>query len=114
MTAPVPYLATDCIAYVLIKAEPGQALKVAEEMSKLGDVADGGVVRAAVVSGPYDILAGVRVRTRELLADLVVTIQEIEVQTGEESIRVVSSTLTLVWLNGYIDPPPDAPHSGFP
>ncbi|MBC8248614.1 MAG: Lrp/AsnC ligand binding domain-containing protein [Anaerolineales bacterium] len=57
----------DTGAYVLIKTKPGAAADVAKMVSELGPVH-----WAAVVTGPYDIIAGVRVSDNEMLGTLVV------------------------------------------
>jgi DNA-binding Lrp family transcriptional regulator len=54
-------------AYVMIKAEVGEASRIAEEIGRLEAVR-----WAVVVTGPYDILVGVRVRNNLELGRLVV------------------------------------------
>ena len=56
----------DIVAYVLIDTKPGAAADVAKVLSELGPVH-----WAAVVTGPYDIIAGVRVSDNEMLGTLV-------------------------------------------
>lgn len=55
------------IAYVLIKTEPGTALVVAEAVAGIT-----GVRWASVITGPYDIIAGVKVSDGQALGTLVV------------------------------------------
>jgi DNA-binding Lrp family transcriptional regulator len=55
------------IAYVMIKAELGTAAEVAAQVSTLD-----GVRWAVVVTGPYDVIAGVRVSDNQALGSLVV------------------------------------------
>jgi DNA-binding Lrp family transcriptional regulator len=62
------------VAYVMIKAELGMAAEVAAQVSTLD-----GVHWAVVVTGPYDVIAGVRVSDNETLGALVVDgIQKVE------------------------------------
>jgi DNA-binding Lrp family transcriptional regulator len=58
---------TDTRALVLIKAELGMAAEVAEQVS----VVDG-VCWTLMVTGPYDIIAAVRVKDNFALGELVV------------------------------------------
>ncbi len=55
------------IAYVMIKTECGAAKAVAEAVAQIPRVH-----WAAVVTGPYDVIAGVRVDDNEALGRLVV------------------------------------------
>jgi DNA-binding Lrp family transcriptional regulator len=58
---------SDTVAYVLIKTKLGAASDVAKAVSELGPVH-----WAAVVTGPYDVIAGVRASDNEMLGTLVV------------------------------------------
>jgi len=65
----------------------------------------GGVYWAVVLTGPYDILANVRVSDREWLAEYAVKIQEIEIG----GVKAVRSTLTLIEVDFYPIPPGPPP-----
>ena len=91
----------DTIAFVLIKAELRKVAEVAAEVS-----ARDGVHWTVVVTGPYDIIAGVRVRDNEALGNLVME----EIQT----IPGVRNPLTVVVTKYYRGGGPEAPHGGFP
>lgn len=80
---------SDTIAYILVKTEPGTATDVALQASALD-----GVYWASVVTGVYDVVAGVRVSDSEALGDLV--IGEIHAITG------VTETMTAV-LSSYFE-----------
>ena len=56
----------DTVAYVSIKTKPGAAADVAKMVAELVPVH-----WAVVVTGPYDIIAGVRVSDNEMLGTLV-------------------------------------------
>ena len=71
------------VAYVLIKAELGMARCVAEEVSTIE-----GVVFADVITGPYDVVAGVMVPTNRELGSLVIE--------GIQNVTGVKNPLTLV------------------
>ena len=75
------------VAYVLIKAELGMAKCVAEDVSRIE-----GVVFADVITGPYDVVAGVKVDTNRKLGELV--IERIQKVPGVKnpSTSVVSSS----------------------
>jgi DNA-binding Lrp family transcriptional regulator len=69
----------DTVAFVLIKTELGMAEEVAQQVSTYNTkveaddhIAVRGVRWTAIVTGPYDIVAAVRVDDNEALADLVV------------------------------------------
>ena len=80
----------DTVAFVLIKAELRQALSVAKEVSGLD-----GVRWADVVTGPYDVIAAVRVPDNRTLGALVIeSIQNVE---------GVSNPLTVVMSEHYKD-----------
>ncbi len=68
-------------AYVLIQTEIGKAAKVAAEVKEIP-----GVTRAAVVTGPYDLLAQVAATDLDSLGKLAVS--EIQAVSG------VSRTVT--------------------
>ena len=91
----------DTMAFVFIKTELGKVAEVAAEVS-----ARDGVHWAVVVTGPYDIIAGVRVGDNEALGTLVME----EIQT----IEGVKNPLTVVVTRYYKDGEPEAPHGGFP
>ena len=74
----------DIVAYVLIKTELGAAADVAARVVSGPD----GVHWAAVVTGPYDVIVGVRVSDNEALGKLVVE--------GIQSIAEVTETMTAV------------------
>lgn len=57
----------DTMAYVFIKAELGEATTVAEQVSMLD-----GVLWADVITGPYDVIAAVKVPGNRELGDLVI------------------------------------------
>ena len=103
----------DTIAFVLIKAELGMAGRVAAEASSRNweeENESGVVVRgvhwAIEVTGPYDVVAAVRVKDNEALGKLVVD----EIQT----IEGVKNPLTAVVTRHYKGGEPEAPHGGFP
>ena len=103
----------DTIAFVLIKAELGKAAEVAAEVSTRNweDRYEEGVIVRGVrwaieVTGPYDVVAAVRVRDNETLGKLVVH----QIQT----IPGVKNPLTLVMTRYYKNGEPEAPHGGFP
>ena len=101
----------DTVAFVLIKTELGAAARVASEVSQLRveveteKGVDYRKVRwAAIVTGPYDVIAAVRVESNEALARLVV--QEIQPIDGiRNPLTVVSGGWFVngerVGLNGY-------------
>jgi DNA-binding Lrp family transcriptional regulator len=97
----------DTVAFVLIKAELGQALNVATEVSTLNweeEDRDGvtikGVRWAVVVTGPYDVIAAVKVRGNRELGDLVIEqIQNVEGVKNPSTV-VVSS----YYKNGEVQP----------
>ena len=76
------------VAYVLIKAELGAAVEVAAQVSALD-----GLHWAVVVTGPYDVIAGVRVSDNEALGTLVVE--------GIQKIEGVRNPLTAVMSSYY-------------
>lgn len=92
-------LAEVTVAYVMIKTELGAAADVAARVSALD-----GVCWAVVVTGPYDVIAGVRITDNVALGDLVV--DEIHGLAG------VTETLTAVMTAYYIDGEPaiEGPH----
>jgi DNA-binding Lrp family transcriptional regulator len=100
----------DTIAFVLIKAELGRAGQVAADVSRHRWEDDDGIVRgvrwAIEVTGPYDVVAAVRVRNNEALGELVVN----KIQTVEG----VKNPLTLVMTLYYEGGEQEAPHGGFP
>lgn len=55
------------IAYILVKTESGSAMQVAEAIADIT-----GVHWASVITGPYDVIVGVRVSDNEALGTLVV------------------------------------------
>jgi DNA-binding Lrp family transcriptional regulator len=81
----------ETVAYVLIKADREKALEVAKKVSETGNV-----WWAAVVTGPYDIIAGVRVDDNDKLSSLV--IKDIQKIDG------VRETLTAVLTGYYVNP----------
>jgi DNA-binding Lrp family transcriptional regulator len=93
----------DTVAFVLIKTELGAAARVAAAVSKLNVQVEGekgrqvkGVRWAAIVTGPYDVVAAVRVEDNEALARLV--IEEIQPIDG---IRNPLTTVVGAWfVNG--------------
>jgi DNA-binding Lrp family transcriptional regulator len=97
----------DTIAFILIKAELGMAAKVAAAVSSLNweeEGEEGPVVRgvrwADLVTGPYDVVAAVRVRSNYELGKLV--IERIQAVTG------VKNPLTLVSSAHFKDGRPQA------
>jgi DNA-binding Lrp family transcriptional regulator len=103
----------DTIAFVLIKTELGQAGRVAKEVSRRNweDETDNGTIVRGVrwaieVTGPYDVVAAVRVKDNEALGEFVVN----EIQAVEG----VRNPLTLVMTRGYKNGEQEAPHGGFP
>lgn len=91
----------DTIAFVLIKTELGATAEVAAQVSEVN-----GVHWAIVVTGPYDIIAGVRVSDNMALGTLVM--EEIQAIPG------VRNPLTVVVTRYYEDGESRAPHGGFP
>lgn len=55
------------IAYILVKTASGSALKVAEAIAGIA-----GVHWASAITGPYDVIVGVRASDNEALGTLVV------------------------------------------
>lgn len=55
------------VAYVMIKTELGEAANVANAVSALEEVH-----WAVVVTGPYDVIAGVKVNDNDALGELVI------------------------------------------
>ena len=96
------------VAFVLIKADLGAALRVAEEVSKTNWLVDGnlmGVRWASVVTGPYDVVAAVLVEDNEALGKLIVDhIQRVD-GVSIPGTLVATETFSEVLLGG---------HSGFP
>jgi DNA-binding Lrp family transcriptional regulator len=78
------------VAYVMIKAELGMAAEVAAQVSALD-----GVRWAVVVTGPFDVIAGVRVSDNEELGRLVV--EDIQKVAG------VRNPLTAVMSGYFVD-----------
>ena len=103
----------DTVAFVLIKAKLGMAEAVAKEASRRNwedEDENGTIVRgvrwAIEVTGPYDVVAAVRVKDNEAVGKLVVN----EIQ----AIEGVKNPLTLVMTRYYKDGESEAPHGGFP
>lgn len=71
-------------AFILVQATPGKAALVAEEVRSME-----GVTEAETVTGPYDVIARVRVGN---LHDLEVLITA-RLKTLDEVIRVLASTV---------------------
>ena len=90
-------------AYLLIKTELGQATEVARKLSE-----NRNVLYTVVVTGPYDVVAAVRVSDNEALADLVVG--QVHIIPG------IKNPITLVRTKIYKDgePAPDRPIDGPP
>jgi DNA-binding Lrp family transcriptional regulator len=89
----------DTIAYILITAELGAAADVAAQVSALDSVH-----WAAVVTGPYDIIAGVRVSDNEVLGKLV--LERIQTIAGvTETMTAVVSSFHQVAPKGIHGPP---------
>jgi DNA-binding Lrp family transcriptional regulator len=90
------------VAYVMIKAELGMAAEVAARVSTLD-----GVHWAVVVTGPYDVIAGVRVGDNETLGALVVE--------GIQKVEGVRNPLTAVMTSYYAGGDLErSPHNGPP
>jgi DNA-binding Lrp family transcriptional regulator len=91
----------DTIAFILIKANLGMARDLAERLSQLD-----AVHWAVVVTGPYDVLAGVRVGDNQALGELVV---------GEiQKIEGVKNPMTLVMTQLSVSDVPEWGHRAFP
>jgi DNA-binding Lrp family transcriptional regulator len=102
---------TDTVAFVLIKTELGAAAQVAAAVSRLNVEVEGdkgvevrGVRWATIVTGPYDVMAAVRVKNNEALTRLV--IQEIQPTEGiRNPLTIVSGGWFVngerIGLNGY-------------
>lgn len=87
------------IAYVMIKTQIGEATRIAQEVAAIP-----GVHWAAVVTGPYDVIAGVRAPDNEALGTLVVdTIHGIAGVTETSTAVMVSYHMPTV--KGVMGPP---------
>lgn len=89
----------DTIAYIIITAEPGAAAAVAAQVAALD-----GVHWAAVVTGLYDVIAGVRVSDNEALGELV--LERIQTIAGvAETMTAVMSSFHQIAPKGIHGPP---------
>ena len=92
----------DTVAFVLIKAKLGQALNVAKHVSGLD-----GVRWADVVTGPYDVIAAVRVPDNRTLGALVIE----SIQNVEGVSNPLTAVMSAYYRDGEIQP---LGHDGHP
>lgn len=93
----------DTVAFVFIKTEPGMAKEVAQQVSTINQVEEDnegvvtvrGVRWADVITGPYDVIAAVRVQDNRELGELVVS--QVQMVTG------VKNPLTMVMISHHRD-----------
>lgn len=81
------------VAYVMIKTELEEAASVADAVSALEDVH-----WAVVVTGPYSVIAGLKVSDNDALGELVV--REIQAIRGVEKRSTATSVMSSYHKNG--------------